>query len=352
MVLIILSNEIIGIEELMRVRVTGVGVYLPDQIVSSTSVMQRIRDCSNPYMQNLNARLLEMATGIKERRYLDDSCNASDLALKAIQNMAGKIELDLSRVDALIWASASHDVSEPATAHIVQHKLGISVPVFDIKNACNSFINGIQVGEALVQSGQYRCVIVCVGESPSRFIRWHVKDKAELREYMAGYTFGDAGAAVLLEPSDDESGIFYRKFQSHSHLWDVGGVFAGGSLYTRDLDYAYFRGSSERLRDAFELLSAQVLDSALAETGLTYSDFKRIFVHQVTISLLELYSARTGIPLEKVEITLPTLGNMAAASMGVAFALAEERGAIQRGDKVLFTGLAGGISLGVMMLTY
>ncbi|MGB7342256.1 MAG: ketoacyl-ACP synthase III [Phototrophicaceae bacterium] len=336
----------------MRVRIAATGYYLPEQVYTSQDVIERIRDHSPHKLPFLTARLLEMATGIKERRYLADDEDASDLAVGAVRKMMAVHNIDLRSIDALIFASASHDVSEPATAHIVQHKLGLSVPVFDVKNACNSFLNGIQVGEAFVQSGQYRRVLVCNGESPSRFVRWQLESKAELREYMAGLTFGDAGAAVLLEPSHDETGIFYRKFESHSHLWDIGGVFAGGSRYTRDLDYAYFRGNSDRLREAFEVIGASLLDCALQETGLTYADFQRVMVHQVTMSFLDLYLSRTGIPRDKVEITLPTHGNMAAASMGVAFAQAVERGAIQRGDHVLFTGLAGGVSLGVMMVQY
>jgi acyl-CoA:acyl-CoA alkyltransferase len=337
----------------MRVKIAGVGAYLPEQVISSEAVMWRIKQAAGSQeIARLDTRLLQMVTGICERRYIDDDMDASDLALKAIHRLVAKINLDLKTVDALIFASASQDISEPATAHIVQHKLGISVPVFDVKNACNSFLNGIQVGEALIQSGQYQRVIVCVGESPSRVIRWQIKDRAQLRLYMAGYTFGDAGAAVLLEPSDDDSGIFYRKFQSHSHLWDIGGVFGGGSHSPRDPDQTYFSGNAEDLRNAFESLSAEILTTGLEATKLTYQDFKRIVVHQVTMPLLDLYLKRTGIPAEKVEITLPICGNMASASMGVALALAEERGAIQRGDNVLLTGLAGGISLGLMMLRY
>lgn len=336
----------------MRVRIAATGYYLPEQIYTSQDVIDRILAHSTKTLPFLSARLLEMATGIKERHYLADDENASDLAVNAVRQMVQKYDIDLQTVDALIFASASHDVSEPATSHIVQHQLGISVPVFDVKNACNSLLNGIQIGEALVQSGQYRRVLICNGETPSRFVRWQLDTREELREYMAGLTFGDAGTALLLEPSHDESGIFYRKFESHSHLWDIGGVFAGGSRHTHDLDYVHFRGSSHRLREAFEVIGASLLDCALQETGLSYDDFQRVMVHQVTMSFLDLYLDRTGIPYNKVEITLPTHGNMAAASMGVGFAQAVERGAIQRGDKVLFTGLAGGVSLGVMMVTY
>ena len=77
----------------------------------------------------------------------------------------------------------------------------------DIKNACNSFLNGMQVAEALIQTGQYSKALVVSGEIPSRTVRWKIRDFNELKSSFLGYTFGDAGAAVVLERSDDERGI-------------------------------------------------------------------------------------------------------------------------------------------------
>lgn len=335
----------------MRVRIAGVSSYLPERVVSSREVVERVRQ-ESLFPIRLPNGMLEFVTGIQHRRYMDDAMNASDLAVLASRDVLAKTETAADDVELIVFASASQDVAEPATAHIVQHKLGTNAPVMDVKNACNSFVNGIQVAEALILSGQYKNALVCGGETPSRSIKWAIDSRDDLRERMAGYTFGDAGAAVLLEATPDDTGLFYRKFQSVSQYWDIGGLFGGGSMYPRDERYTYFFGDATRLKDAFLETGPGLLHTAMHETGLRFEDFSRIIVHQVTAAFLNLFLDVTCIPADKVEVTLTELGNMASASMPVAFSLAEGRGDIQRGDKVMFVGLAGGLSLCVMMFEY
>ncbi|MEO1645227.1 MAG: ketoacyl-ACP synthase III, partial [Chloroflexota bacterium] len=325
----------------MNARIVGVARSVPDCVVTSKEVVQRVKQMS-PVRLPLPDNLLELMTGIKQRHYIEDGRQASDLAVDAACKVLAQTNTPLDEIDLIVWASASQDVSEPATAHIVQSKLGINVAVMDVKNACNSFINGMQVAEALLKSGQYRKALVVNGETPSRFIRWDMQNRQALLDHMAGFTFGDAGAAMLLEATDDDTGIFYRNFQSLSQYWDIGGVFAGGSLHTRDLEYSYFRGKGDKLNNVFDLVGPDMLFDAFAETGLQSDDFSRVLVHQVTMNYLKIFLDKTGIPREKVMLTLPEYGNMAAASMPVGFSLAVERGEIQRGDKVLMLGIAGG----------
>jgi acyl-CoA:acyl-CoA alkyltransferase len=335
----------------MRVRIAACASALPPQIVSSREVVQRVKAASPLHLPLPNS-LLEIATGIKERRYIAEHLNASDLAVEAAEKalaLAGRSPQD---VDLVLWASASQDVSEPATSHIVQKKLGIATAAMDIKNACNSFINGLQVAEALIRVGQYRNALVVVGETPSRFIRWDMQNRAALVEHLAGFTFGDGGAAFFLEGHEGTEGIFFCKFQSIPEFWDIGGVFAGGSMYTRDLEYSYFRGDASKLNDVFDLVGPELLLQSLEETGLRLEDFSRIVLHQVTMPYLKIFLKKTCIPEEKIVLTLPQYGNMAAASMPVGFAQAVASGAIKRGDKVLFLGIAGGLSLGVVMIEY
>jgi acyl-CoA:acyl-CoA alkyltransferase len=335
----------------MRVRIAGLAAAIPSEIVSSREVVQRVKAAS-PIRLPLPDNLLEMATGIRERHYIAEHLNASDLAVEAAEKalaMAGQTAQD---VELVLWASASQDVSEPATAHIVQKKLGIAVAAMDIKNACNSFINGLQVADALIRAGQYRNALVVVGETPSRFIRWDMQSREALVEHLAGFTFGDGGAAFFLEAHEGTGGVFFSKFESLPEYWDIGGVFAGGSMYTRDLDYAYFRGDSSRLNEVFDLVGPDLLLHSLEKTNLQINDFARVVLHQVTIPYLNIFLKKTCIPREKIVLTLPQYGNMAAASMPVGFAEAVKRGEIQRGDKVLFLGIAGGLSLGVVMVEF
>jgi 3-oxoacyl-[acyl-carrier-protein] synthase-3 len=99
-------------------------------------------------------------------------------------------------------------------------------------------------------------------------------------------------------------------------------------------------------------MGATNLVAALAATGLTFADFAKILVHQVSLSSLQAFLEVAQVPADKVLVTVPYLGNMISASVPVGFDLAESRGEIRRGDKVLFIGLAAGISLGILMFEY
>ena len=232
-------------------------------------------------------------------------------------------------MDALIFAAASQDLTEPATANLVQEKLGTSCPVFDIKNACNSFLCGVQVAEAMVATGQYRNVVVATGEIPSRGIKWAVRDFEDLRLSFPGYTFGDAGAAVVVSGAGEQRGIFYREFRTVSRYWDIGTLPGGGSMHPRGEEWTYFRGDGSRLGEAFIAVGPGILEDAFRATGTTIDDYARVLVHQVTIPFLKVFCKKTGVPGDKLVVTLPDLGNMAAATLPVQLALAQARGDVR-----------------------
>jgi 3-oxoacyl-[acyl-carrier-protein] synthase III len=240
----------------MKARISGVATYLPERTLTSGEVESRIEGYV-PYRG-----VIERMTGIARRHVAADGQQASDLAVAAAR------ELDHGDADLLIFASASQDMVEPATAHIVAAKLGMSCPVFDVKNACNSLLNGIQVAEALIRTGAHRKVLVCTGEVPSRAIRWRVADREQFVSAFAGYTLSDAGAAVLVT-ADPHRGIFYRDFSADSTAWAVGTLPGGGSAHPRDPEYSYFRGDGRRLKEAFELIGPDIFLDALKRTCLT-----------------------------------------------------------------------------------
>ena len=334
----------------MTVKISAMASVLPEAVVTSQEVEERVRGHSASI--RIIPGMLQSITGVETRRYAAACVDTSDLAVEACRRVLAKTGTACSEIDLLIFASASQDLMEPATAHIVQHKLGTNAAVMDVKNACNSFINGIQVAEALIQTGQYRKVLVANGEIPSRCIKWNIPDFEDLRRHFLGYTLGDAGVAALLEPSTDGSGIFYRHFTSMSKHWHISTLPGGGSMHPRGEEWSYCQGDGIALREAFRELGATNLVAALAATGLTFADFAKILVHQVSLSSLEAFLEVAQVPAAKVLVTVPYLGNMISASVPVGFDLAESRGEIRRGDKVLFIGLAAGISLGIVMFQY
>jgi 3-oxoacyl-[acyl-carrier-protein] synthase-3 len=191
--------------------------------------------------------------------------------------------------------------------------------------------------------------LVTVGETPTRGIKWQIYGRADLRLSFPGYTLGDGGAAALVVPAIDERGIFYRSFTTVSRHWNLATVLGGGSMHPRGDEYSYISGDASRLKEAFAEVGPAVIQEALAATGTTFDDYRRILVHQVSVPFLRAFVRASAVPRDKIEMTLPMLGNMAAASLPVAFAQAEERGAIRSGDRVMWIGLAGGISVGVLL---
>ncbi|WP_219465049.1 3-oxoacyl-ACP synthase III family protein [Nonomuraea rhizosphaerae] len=313
----------------MKARITEISTYLPAATLTSDDVERRIEGYRPP------RGIVERMTGIRRRHVAADDQQASDLAVEAARELA-------SGVDLLIFASASQDLVEPATAHIVAAKLGLSCPVFDVKNACNSLLNGIQVAEGLIVSGSYLRVLVCTGETPSRAIRWWVRDRAQFVDAFAGYTLSDAGAAVLVE-ADPSRGIFYRDFSADSTAWAIGTLPGGGSMHPRDPEYGYFRGDGRRLKEAFELVGPDLYLNALKRTGLTWDDFDLVAVHQVALPYLDVLVRALDIPQDRLVVTLPEHGNCASATLPLQLMHA------RKGERVAMLGLGGGISLGIML---
>ncbi|WP_283138356.1 3-oxoacyl-ACP synthase III family protein [Rhizohabitans arisaemae] len=327
----------------MKARIAGVAAYLPEDILTSAEAERRIARESGGFTPHTG--IIERITGIRRRHVARDDQQASDLAAEACRRVLAGRGLGPAEVDLLIFASASQDMVEPATAHIVAAKLGLTCPVFDVKNACNSFLNGMQVAEGLI--GQYPRVLVCSGEIPSRAVRWSVRDRETFVHSFAGYTLSDGGAAMVLEAART-GGIFHRAFTADSTAWDVGTLPGGGSAHPRDPEYSYFRGDGRKLKEALELVGPDLFLDALKETGLTWEDFAVVAVHQVAMPYLGVVTQTLGVPGDRLVLTLPDSGNCASVTLPLQLARAIDAGRLRPGDRVALLGLAGGVSLGVL----
>jgi 3-oxoacyl-[acyl-carrier-protein] synthase-3 len=327
-------------------RIAGLGVYLPATTRSAAQTERDLRS-ANPRLK-IATGLIHRLTGVESVHLRPEGWQASDLAVAASRIALNESPGD---PDLLIFASASQDLIEPATSHIVAAKLGLTCPVMDISNACNSVINAMQVAEALIASGQYRRVLIASGEQPSHGVRWQLRDHAQFIRSFPGYTMSDGGAAVVLKATDDPgTGILDSSFIAVSRHWKIGTLPTGGTMNPRSLEHTYFDMDGQGLQRAFlDLGPAPVLE-LLERNGLTWDDFDLVAIHQVALPYLPPIFERLGVAPDKSVITIADHGNLASVTLPLQLALARESGLVGPGSLVMLIGLAGGISLGLMLV--
>jgi 3-oxoacyl-[acyl-carrier-protein] synthase-3 len=327
-------------------RIAGLGVYLPER-TRTTAQTERDLRAANPRLK-LATGLIHRLTGVDSVHVRPEGWQTSDLAVAAAELALAESP---GEPDLLIFASASQDLIEPATSHIVAAKLGLQCPVMDVKNACNSVINGMQVAEALIGSGQYGRVLIVSGEQPSHGVRWKLKDHEQFIRSFPGYTMSDGGAAVILEATDDAAtGILDSSFHAVSRHWDIGTLPTGGSMNPRSIEHAYFDMDGHGLQQAFLELGPEPVLALLEKNGLNWDDFDLVAIHQVALPYLPPIFERLGVAGDKSVITIADHGNLASVTLPLQLVRARERGMIEPGSLVLLIGLAGGISLGLMVV--
>ena len=327
-------------------RIAGLGAYLPERTRTTAETERELR-AANPRLK-LATGLIHRLTGVESVHLRADGWETSDLAVAAAR--VALVESP-GAPDLLIFASASQDLIEPATSHIVAAKLGLECPVMDVKNACNSVLNAMQVAEALIGSGQYRRVLIATGEQPSHGVRWSLKDHEQFIRSFPGYTMSDGGAAVILEATDDPAtGILDSSFHAVSKHWGIGTLPTGGSMNPRSIEHAYFDMDGHGLQQAFLELGPEPVLALLEKNALTWDDFDLVAIHQVALPYLPPIFERLGVADDKSVITIADHGNLASVTLPLQLVRARERGMIAPGSLVLLIGLAGGISLGLMVV--
>jgi 3-oxoacyl-[acyl-carrier-protein] synthase-3 len=329
--------------------ITGCGHFLPEQVVSSIEVEERVRACGFDIPHGIIQRL----TGVAYRRYCPEGVS-SDLAAEAARLALQDAGLSPLDIDLLIFASATHDVAEPATAGILQAKTGcLMAHAMDIKNACNSFLNALDVASGYIQLGRARRVLIACGEVLSPVINWQIQDPTDFLRKIAALTLGDGGGACILEAaSPDGRGVLPGKFFSDGRHWQLSTVLSGGTLLKRDASRFYFESESARLYSLALEHIPTLMSKVLQDLSWELSDVNMMIPHQVSISIIKEFCRILDYPLERCMVTVDRLGNIAAASIPVAISLARLEGRICTGDRLLLVGGAAGFSAGVVPVVF
>lgn len=326
--------------------IKDIATYIPSALWTNEAVVSRINKTTNW----LHEGMLERSFGIDTRYFAEETEQVSDMATMAAMKLL--LRNPGLEVDLMIFASACSDMVEPSTSSIVHHKTGLKCPAFDVKNACNSFVNALHVANAFIQSGMYNNILIISAEKLSDAIRFDPEDTGQLRDNFAALSFGDAAVAAIITEGPKDSGIVFEKLYTEGSYWDLCQISGGGSAYPRDVERTYFSGKTHHLKEAFLRHAPGLVRSAMDSCKWTYADIKHVFTHQVSLDALKTIGQAFRITASQCENTFSQYGNTAAASIPLAIHQALQQNKLKTGDKILILGLAAGINISIQCLIW
>ena len=261
----------------------------------------------------------------------------------AAQRALADAGVGADEIDLIIVATATPDMQFPATATIVQHKLGIAgCAAFDVQAVCAGFMYALVTANAYIKSNMARKVLVIGAETFSRILDWNDRTTCVL--------FGDGAGAVVLGASD-EPGIIHGKLQadgSYLDLLKVPAQMAGGQICGNP--YIEMDGPGV-FKFAVKTL-AKAAEDVLAEAGYTADQIDWIVPHQANKRIIDSTAKHLGIGMDKVILTVQDHGNTSAASVPLALDEGIRSGRIVRGQNLLLEGIGGGFAWGAVLLRY
>ncbi|MGB1944663.1 MAG: beta-ketoacyl-ACP synthase III, partial [Flavobacteriales bacterium] len=287
-------------------------------------------------------------TGIQERRILKDPTKAtSDMGAEAVKELLEKRGIDATEVDLIICATVTADMHFPATANLIADKVGaVNSWGYDLSAACSGFIFALTTGAQFIQSGRYKKVVIVGADKMSSIIDYTDRTTCIL--------FGDAAAAVLLEPSE-EYGVIDHKL----HVDGTGANFlrqkAGGSLHppthdTVDAKEHYITQDGQPVFKAAVKGMADVSYDIMQQNNLAPEDVAWLVPHQANLRIIDATQRRMGLPAEKVMINIQKYGNTTAAT--IPLCLRDWESQLKAGDNIILAAFGGGFTWGAVYLQW
>jgi 3-oxoacyl-[acyl-carrier-protein] synthase-3 len=320
----------------IRSAVTGVGAYLPDNIVTNDQLAE-IVDTSDAWIVE--------RTGIRQRHKVADDQPVSDLAFRAAQQALERAGKTAADVDLIIVATTTPDMTFPATATIVQRKLGAPVGIaFDVQAVCSGFVYALSVADGFVARGHSKCALVIGAEAMTRLMDWTDRGTCVL--------FGDGAGAVVLEPREGQGttadqgllGFALRADGTKQELLYVdGGPSTTGTVgKLRMLGNQVFKHAVINISEA--------IHAAAKAADVTIPEVDWFIPHQANQRILAGVAHRVGIDEDKVISTVALHANTSAASIPLAFAQGIADGRIKPGQLLLLEAMGGGLTWGACVI--
>jgi 3-oxoacyl-[acyl-carrier-protein] synthase III len=314
-----------------RAVIIGTGSALPRRRVSNAELAETV-DTSDEWIVE--------RTGIRNRHIAGDDETTASLANDATQKALAAAGLDGSDLDLIVLATATPDQTFPATATIVQDRIGNRDCIaFDVAAVCSGFLYALGVADSMIRSGMATTAAVIGAETFSRILDWEDRGTCVL--------FGDGAGAVILRAEEGTRGILSTKLHAdgqHNGLLYVD----GGPSTTGTVGKLRMKGP-EVFKHAVVNLAA-VLRETLDDVGLTPADVDWVVPHQANARILDATARKLGLPAEKVVMTVGDHANTSAASVPLALDVAVRDGRIAPGQLIVLEAMGGGFTWGAAVV--
>ncbi|HZW37901.1 MAG TPA: beta-ketoacyl-ACP synthase III [Ignavibacteriaceae bacterium] len=320
--------------------ITGLGMYVPETVMDN-AYFEKIVDTSDEWITS--------RTGIKERRLMENQ-PSSYMATKAVEDLIKTSNLDPNEIDLIIVSTVTPDMFFPATAALVQDNVGAkNAWGFDLNAACSGFLFALQTGASFVESGRYKKVIVIGADKMSSITDYTDRNTCIL--------FGDASAAVLLEPNYDGYGVVDSILHIDGSGREALYMKGGGSLnppthetVDKKMHYIYQDGKA-----VFKVAvkgMADVSYEIMQKNNLTGADVKYLVPHQANLRIIDATAERMGVSKDKVMINIHKYGNTTTATIPTCLVEYYREGKIKKGDNLILAAFGAGFTWGAIYLKW
>jgi len=319
-------------------KITALGCYSPPGLLTNADLEK---------MVDTNDNWIVERTGIRQRHIAPKEMATSDMAVAAARVVLEKTGVDPTTIDAVIVCTVTPDMLFPATACLVQDRIGArGAWGFDLVAACSGFVYGITVGAHLVQAGTHRRVLVIGADTMSRILDY--KDRATC------ILFGDSAGAVLIEPGEPGEGFI-------GHLNEIDG--SGGDYLKQPAGGSRMPASRETVEQGLHVVKQdgqQVFKYAvrkmyemtrdlLDKHGYKPEDVALFVPHQANRRIIMAAAERLGLDLNRVVINIDQYGNTTAATIPLALRDGIEQGRVKKGDLIVMAAVGAGFTAGATL---
>jgi len=326
----------------VRAKISSVGSYVPPRLLTNADLEKMVAT---------NDQWITERTGIRERHLVDKGVATSDLAVEAARICLAKRGVQPSEIEAILVATVTPDMAFPATACLVQDKLGAPHAWgFDLSAACSGFPYALQVGAKLIESGAHKKVLVIGSDVMSSIIDY--TDRATC------IIFGDGAGAVLLEPCEEgEIGLidFHHEVDGSGAVslnMPAGGSRLPASHATVDAKQHFVHQDGQAVYKFAVRKMAEISEGLLTRNGVAGSELGCFIPHQANKRIILSTAERLGMPEDRVVINIDRYGNTTAGTIPIAMNTALDEGRLKKGDLVLLASVGAGFTAAATLLRW